>query len=238
MENRSLGAQLVSAVPLILFLKWLADSPLWGTEHVPWLLAALALMTLELGVVIDELMEKETTPYNAPDLWFTRLVFATGRIGTVIYLAVAVIQANKPYFTMMQKSIAAMNLAESIVWVPLGLWAILLAHSLYALSMGLRYGRSPRVPGKIISATLWLVGAAALWVFQVFLPVKNTVLSPNSTAAVNFALQGLYLGIILRHAVKLAALLSGGGPTARGRVEQDIDDGRIPWITDDDPRRR
>jgi len=80
---------------------------------------------------------------------------------------VAVMQANKPYFAMMQKSIAAMNLAESIVWVPLGLWAILLAHSVYALSMGLRYGRSPRIPGKIISATLWLFGAAALWVFQV-----------------------------------------------------------------------
>lgn len=238
MENRSLGANFVSVLPLILFLKWLADSPLWGTDQVPWLLAALALMTLELGVVIDELMAKETTPYNAPDLWFTRLVYATGRIGIVGYLALAVMTSPFPYFVMMKESIAAMNLSASIVWAPLGLWALLLAHSLYALSMGLRYGRSPRIPGKIISATLWLFGAAALWVFQVFVPLKNTVLSPNSTAAVNFALQGLYLGIILRHCMMLMVLLRGGGATARARVEQDIDDGRIPWITDNDPRRR
>ena len=128
-------------------------------------------------------------------------------------------------------ALAHLDFSSAFVWVPCLTWAILLVNAAYAIPMGVRYRVGPNQPGDIIGAkigaSLWLAGTAALLWFHAFTPqpfivervavrLLNLVFSPfllwpDDPAAAHFVVTWLYLGVILRHAAKLAVRLRGEG---------------------------
>lgn len=235
-QNKSITESVVASLPVLVPLYWADSTGLLGTDEGPWLLAVIALLGIECAMLVKEWLKPQpVVPYDDPTVWFDRLVVAVERAGAVLYLAVALFVADSPYFSHLKTALAHVDFSHSAVWVPGLMWAVLLANCAYALPMGLRLGRSPRVPGVILSAVLWMAGAAALILFHAFVPSPNAVLGPNATAAVNFFILWFYLNLILGHLTRLGVALRGTGGAARERAreQEKAEAERGTWPTGD-----
>jgi hypothetical protein len=235
MDNKSIGENFVGSLPILVPLYWAYSTGLLGTDAGPWLLAVIAMLGIECGFMMMEWMKPQPVPHDDPTVWFDRLANAARRAGTVLYLAVALFWVDSAYFSHLKTALAHLDVSRSAVWAPCLVWAILLANCAYALSMGLRHGRSPRVPGLILGAALWIAGAAALILFHAFVPSPNATLGPNATAATNFFILWIYLNVILYCATRLAVALRGVGGVARERAreQEQAEKERGAWPTGD-----
>lgn len=221
-QNNHFAENFLGSLPILVPLCWVYSIDLLGTDEGSWLLAVIAILGTECGQLVKEWMKPQPVPYDDPAVWFDRLAETVGCVATVLYLAVALFVVDAPYFTRLKTSLAHFEVSSSAVWVPGLMWAILLANGVYALPLGWRYGRSPRVPGVIVSAVLWIVGAAALILFQAFVPSPNSVLGPNATRAVNFCILWFYLNALCIQATRLGIALRGVGGAARERAQQHV----------------
>lgn len=251
-EGGRLIGQLLPFFPLWYFL---GSTGLSGI-NLAWLIAVLILLGVECGIMIMDWIRPKRTSSDIPNVWFERLAHAVGRAGLVLYCAVAVFRGESSYFAWLKTALAHLDFSSSAVWVPCLTWAILLANAAYAIPMGVRYRVGPNQPGDIIGAkigaALWIAGAAALLWLHSFTPqpfvVEQWVLGflhflfspfllwPDDPAAAHFVVTWLYLGVLLRHAAKLAVLLRGEGGAARGRAEAYVEHAkeRDAWQTGND----
>ena len=232
----------------------LGSSGLKGA-NLAWFIAVLIVLGFECGIMVVDWIKPKRTSSDSPNVWFDRLADAVARAGLAIYLSVAVFRADSGYFAALRASIAHFDFSSTAVWVPCLLWAILLANAVYAIPMGVRHGIGPNQPGDVvgakIGAALWIAGAAALLWFHSFTPQPFIVeraalwlldfllafflLWPDDPAAAHFVVTWLYLGVILRHAAKLAVLLRGEGGAARDRAreQEQAEKERGAWPTGD-----
>ncbi len=234
-QNNNFAENFISSLPILVPLYWVYSIGLLGTDEGYWLLAVIAILGLECRHLIAGWMKPQPVPYNDPAIWFDRLADSVSRAGTALYLAIALFVVDSPYFSSVKTAFAHLDFLHSAFWVPGLMWAVLLANSAYALPLGWRYGRSPRVPGIIISAILWITGAAGLILCQVFVPSFNSVLGPSATAAANFFILWIYLNLIFFHLARLVITLRGDGGTARARAreQEQVEAERRTWPTDD-----
>ena len=251
----SLIGSLPSLLPYLLFWFLLASSKLSGAD-LAWFIAVLIVLAVECGIMIMDWIKPKRTSSDIPNVWFERLAHAVGRAGLVIYCAWAFFRVDSGFFAGIKAALAHLDFSSAFVWVPCLTWAILLVNAAYAIPMGVRYRVGPNQPGDIIGAkigaSLWLAGTAALLWFHAFTPqpfiVEQWVLGflhflfspfllwPDDPAAAHFVVTWLYLGVILRHAAKLAVLLRGEGGAARGRAEAYVEHAkeRDAWQTGND----
>lgn len=236
MNQSTAGNPAVGAIALLVGY-WVYSSGLWESDVFPWLLAVGWPLFLEGSTLVDEWFRQLTVkPYNDPEVWAERLAYAVGRAGSVLYLAGAFGWVSAfhpgPWGVAFRAVLAA---GGWLLWIPVGIGGVLLLGSGYGLVMGWRYGRVAREPGRVISAALWLAGALALPGLGVFFPSPNTTLSVNATAAANFFLGWIYLGIVLRSAARLVLRLRGVGGAARERAreQEHVEAERGAWPTGD-----
>lgn len=232
-QNQSVAESIGSNLPLLLFFYWVSSTGLWGTDKGPWFLAVVMILGFECMGMVMEWMKPQPVPYDDPLVWFDRLAEALSRTVAVLYVAGAVMWVNTPYFVLLKTALPRLDFSLSAVWAPGLMGAILLANVAYALPMALRYGRSERAPGRIISAVLWMAGAVTLFVMNVFVPSSNSVLGPNATAALNFFILWIYLAVFVCNLGRLVVVWRGAGGAARDRAVDYVKEGeeRDAWPT-------
>lgn len=225
-------AALLPLYPFYLVASWINSTGLWGTEEGYWFIAVLTMLCFECIKIADDWLErrKERAPYNDPDRCFKLLVAAVARAVLLVYLAIVVFKARSGYMAWLNPSVGLSPhqplRGTWVLFVPWSLAGVLLFSSLYGLAMGLKYARSPRDPGQILSALIKLAGAAAvLWFWGLFFPLD--------WSAWNFFLLWVAVRVILIQVTKLLVVLRGEGRAARARVEDSIREDRIPWITEE-----
>lgn len=107
--------------------------------------------------------------------------------------------------------------------------ALLAVMGTWRLAMGLR---GPFLRPGLRGAggdILWLLAAAALWIFGVFVPDSWGLFGPGPIRIANFGLEAFYLFDIVNSAVVILLLIGGGGGMGPQPVRDDIDRQKFRW---------